>query len=116
MGKAAAVAPSQSYEVTTFREPITKLKETKWCNGRNKYEPSKAPIYFLISSESSSGITCCFSCQQKQKKHKKSPKTTTQVLPKKKKKPMGLTATETDGLVSVRVTLGVKGPLAMHRA
>lgn len=52
MGKAATVAPSQGYEVTAFRELITELKERNGVaeqNDRNKQEPARVPISFLIS-------------------------------------------------------------------
>lgn len=52
-GKAAAVALSQGYEVTAFRELITELKERNGAAEQktveNKQEPATAPVSFLIS-------------------------------------------------------------------
>lgn len=54
MGKAAAVALSQDYEVTAFRELITELKERNGAAEQktleNKQEPARAfRFLFLIS-------------------------------------------------------------------
>lgn len=54
MGKAAAVALSQGYEVTAFRELITELKERNGAAEQkkmleNKQERARAPFLFLIS-------------------------------------------------------------------
>lgn len=50
MGKAAAVALSQSYEVTAFRELITELRERNGAaeqNGKkNKTNKSQSPHFF----------------------------------------------------------------------
>lgn len=51
MGKAAAVALSQGYEVTAFRELITELKERNGAAEQkkmleNKQERARAPISF----------------------------------------------------------------------
>lgn len=73
MGKAAAVAPSQSCEVTAFRELITELKRKGMLQLsktlENKQEPEERPPFLSLSA---AGVSCygkasCFSCQQTKK-------------------------------------------------
>lgn len=52
VGKAAAVAQSQGYEVTALREPIKGLKGMVVQLSKtleSKQEPARAPVSFLIS-------------------------------------------------------------------
>lgn len=59
MGKAAAVALSQSYEVTAFRELITELRERNGAaeqNGKKKQNKQESEPPFL--SLSAVGASC----------------------------------------------------------
>ncbi len=58
MGKAAAVALSQGYEVTAFRELITELKERNGAaeqNIRKQTRAGQSPHFFSLSA---AGASC----------------------------------------------------------